>query len=51
LAWNVPQLSYWTTLICLEAGYNRLTNRAAPFSDTEDISGLVRLVVASHPTI
>ncbi len=47
LAWDVPQSSHWTTLISLEAGYNRLTNRAAPSSDTEDISGLVRLVVAS----
>ncbi|HEU4686205.1 MAG TPA: hypothetical protein VFS39_16980 [Nitrospira sp.] len=47
LAWDVQEFHHWTTMISLEAGYNRLTNRAAPSTDTEDLSGLLRLVVAS----
>jgi hypothetical protein len=46
-AWDVHQSHEWVTLISLEAGYNRQTNRVMPSSDTEDISGLVRLVLAS----
>ena len=47
LAWDLQLSQTWTTLISLEAGYNRITNRVIPSSGTEDISGLVRLVVAT----
>lgn len=47
LAWGLHQSREWTTLISLEAGYNRQTNHVTPSADTEDISGLVRLVLAS----
>ena len=47
LAWDIQQSQGWTTRISLEAGYNRMTNRMLPTADTEDISGLVRLVLAA----
>lgn len=47
LAWDLQRSQTWTTLISLEAGYNRTTNRVMPSAGTEDISGLVRLVVAT----
>ena len=47
LAWDLQRSQTWTTLISLEAGYNRTTNRVMPSVGTEDISGLVRLVVAT----
>jgi hypothetical protein len=47
LAWDIQKTNKWATLISLEAGYNRMTNRVTPSADTEDISGLVRLVLAS----
>jgi hypothetical protein len=47
LAWDLHRSQTWTTLISLEAGYNRTTNRVTPSTGTEDISGLVRLVVAT----
>ena len=47
LAWNLQQSQAWTTLISLEAGYNRMTNHVTPTADTEDISGLVRVVLAA----
>ena len=34
-------------MIPFDAGYNRLTNRVTPSADTEDISGLVRFVLAA----
>ena len=46
LAWDVPQSSKWSTLIAIEAGYNRVSNRVTPSADTEDISGILRVVVA-----
>lgn len=46
LMWDVQQSSEWSTLIAIEAGYTRASNRVMPSADTEDISGLVRLVVA-----
>jgi hypothetical protein len=46
LAWDVQQSSKWSTLIAFEAGYNRVSNRVTPAADTEDISGLVRIVLA-----
>ena len=46
LAWDVPQSSKWNTLIAIEAGYNRISNRVTPSADTEDISGILRIVVA-----
>ena len=47
LAWDIQQSQGWTTRISLEAGYNRMTNRMLRTADTEDISGLVRLVLAA----
>jgi hypothetical protein len=47
LAWDLPQSSRWNALIAIEAGYNRLTNRVTPSADTEDVSGLVRVVLAA----
>jgi len=46
LAWDIRHSSKWSTLIAVEAGYTRVTNRVTPSADTEDISGLVRLVLA-----
>ena len=46
LAWDVQQSSTWSALIAIEAGYTRVSNRVTPATDSEDISGLVRLVVA-----
>ena len=46
LAWDVQPSSKWTTLIAIEAGYSRVSNRATPSADMEDISGLVRVVLA-----
>ena len=47
LSWDLEDTHDWATLISLEAGYNRLSNRVTPSADTEDISGLVRIVLAS----
>ena len=46
LAWDVQPSWKWSTLIAIEAGYTRVSNRVTPAADTEDISGLVRLVLA-----
>ncbi|MEO8341797.1 MAG: hypothetical protein ABI604_19200 [Nitrospirota bacterium] len=47
LAWDVHRSKGWTTLISLEADYNRMTNRMLPTAGREDISGLLRLVLAA----
>lgn len=47
LAWNLQSSRTWTTLLAVEAGYNRLTNRVTSSADTEDISGILRLVLAA----
>ncbi len=47
LAWDIQRSQGWTTLISLEAGYNRMTHRATSAASTEDISGLLRVVLAS----
>ncbi|HSL03978.1 MAG TPA: hypothetical protein VK901_10620 [Nitrospiraceae bacterium] len=47
LAWDVHRSQTWTTLISLEAGYNRMTNHVSPATGTEDISGVLRLVLAA----
>jgi hypothetical protein len=47
LVWDLQRSESWATLLSFEAGYNRLTNRAIPSAETEDISGLIRLVVAA----
>jgi len=46
LSWDVQPSRTWTTSISFEAGYNRLANHITPSAGTEDISGLVRLVLA-----
>ena len=47
LAWDLQRSQAWTTLISLEAGYNRTTNHAVPSAITEDISGLIRVILAA----
>jgi hypothetical protein len=47
LTWDVHETEGWATLLAFEAGYNHLTNRATPSADTQDISGLVRIVLAA----
>lgn len=47
LAWNLRSTVTWTTLLAVEAGYSRVTNRIVPAADTEDISGVVKLVLAA----
>ena len=47
LAWDLQRSHAWTTLISLEAGYNQMTNHVAPSANTEDISGLIRVVLAA----
>jgi hypothetical protein len=47
LAWNLQPSLTWTALLAIEAGYSRLSNRVTPSADTEDISGIVRLVLAA----
>jgi len=47
LVWDLQRSQTWTTLISVEAGYSRMTNHAPPAAGTEDISGLVRLVLAA----
>ena len=46
LAWDVHRSSNWSTMIAVEAGYTRVSNRVTPAADTEDISGILRLVLA-----
>jgi hypothetical protein len=47
LAWELERALTWNAILAFEAGYSRVSNRTTPITDTEDISGLVRLIVAS----
>jgi hypothetical protein len=47
LAWDLQRSQAWTTLISLEAGYNRMTNHVVSSANREDISGLIRVVLAA----
>lgn len=47
LAWDLQRSQAWTTLISFEAGYNRMTNHVVSSANTEDISGLIRVVLAT----
>ncbi|WP_455244341.1 hypothetical protein [Petrachloros mirabilis] len=47
LSWNLRPSAAWKARVAVEAGYNRLVNRITPASGTEDIIGLVRLVLAT----
>lgn len=47
LALDFQRSQAWTTLISLEAGYSRMTNHVTPVAGREDISGLLRLVLAA----
>jgi len=46
LSWDVQPSRTWRTSISFEAGYNRLTNHITPSAGMENISGLIRLVLA-----
>jgi hypothetical protein len=43
---DVHQPSKWSTLVAVEAGYTRMSNRVTPSTDTEDFSGILCLVLA-----
>jgi hypothetical protein len=47
LAWDIHRSQGWTTRISLEAGYNRMAHRSTSAAGTEDISGLLRVVLAT----
>ncbi len=47
LAWDFQRSQSWTTLISLEAGYNRMANHVTPAAGREDISGLLHFVLAA----
>jgi hypothetical protein len=47
LAWELRRALTWSALLAFETGYSRLSNRVTPTNDIEDISGQVRLVLAS----
>ena len=48
LAWDLQRSQAWATLLSFEAGYNRLTNNASPSADVQDISGIIKLILAAH---
>lgn len=48
LAWDLQRSKAWATLLSFEAGYNRLTNNLSPSANVQDISGLVKLILAAH---
>ena len=48
LAWDLQRSQTWATLLSFEAGYNRLTNNVTPSADVEDISGIIKLILAAH---
>jgi hypothetical protein len=48
LAWDLQRSQAWATLLSFEAGYNRLTNNLSPSADTQDISGIIKLILAAH---
>ena len=48
LAWDLQRSQTWATLLSFEAGYNRLTNNVSPSADVEDISGIIKLILAAH---
>ena len=47
LSWELHQSREWARLLLsLEAGYSRQINRLMPSAQTEDLSGLIRLIIA-----
>jgi len=47
LTWELEPVRDWTPLLSLEGGYNLQVNRLMPSAQTEDLSGLLRLVLAT----
>jgi hypothetical protein len=47
LTWELEPVRDWTPLLSLEGGYNLQVNRLIPSAQTEDLSGLLRLVLAT----
>ena len=47
LTWGLEPVRDWKPLLSLEAGYNLQVNRLMPSAQTADISGLLRLVLAT----
>ena len=48
LNWNLRHAHAWATRLSLEAGYNRLTNNLSPLANIEDISGIIKLILAAR---
>ncbi|MEK6532690.1 MAG: hypothetical protein AABZ52_02265, partial [Nitrospirota bacterium] len=48
LAWDLQRSQTWAPLLSFEAGYNRLTNNASSSANVEDISGIIKLILAAH---
>lgn len=46
LAWDLRQSSDWSTLLSVEAGFNRQINHVTPAERAEDLSGILRLILA-----
>jgi hypothetical protein len=46
LAWDLQRSPDWATLLSLEGGYNRHINVVTPAAQMEDLSGILRLVLA-----
>jgi hypothetical protein len=46
LAWDLQQSQDWTTLLSFEAGFNRQHNYVLPSAQTDDLSGILRLVLS-----
>jgi hypothetical protein len=47
LTWGLEPVRDWKPLLSLEGGYNLQVNRLMPSAQTADISGLLRLVLAT----
>jgi len=47
LTWEFQPVSEWKPQLTVEGGYNLQVNRLMPSSQTENLSGLLRLVLAT----
>lgn len=47
LAWELEPVRDWKPLLSLEGGYNLQVNRVMPSTQTENLSGLLRVVLAT----
>jgi hypothetical protein len=47
LTWELGPVREWKPQVTLEGGYNLQVNRLMPSAQTENLSGLLRLVLAT----